>query len=336
MSDTQHTLIVSVNWIGDAVMAMPAVQAYRAKHPNDRISVLAKPSIAPLWRIHPSVDDTLVFESGLLGTIDTIQRLRKAPSLQCAYIMPHSFRSALIPFLARLPQRVGLPGDLRHIFVHEVVHPKMSDERRHQQFEYMDLLVPSWPSDTPPPSPILKIPDDVEQDMNVRLSDKSNIRVGLVPGAARGPSKQWPAEHFIALGQRLVGELETDIVVAGTAGERVLCEQVAGSIGTKASSWAGHTNLYEWLALLAACDVVVANDSGAMHIATAIGRPVVALYGITDPATTGPLGDQAIVLQHSKKRHRDVPRDSAEAREALAAIMPEEVYEAVRQAVGKG
>ena len=335
MPDTPHTLIVSVNWIGDAIMAMPAVQCFRAAYPNERITVMAKPGIEPLWRIHPDVDDTLVFESGLRGTLKTVQCLRDAGPFTRTYIMPHSFRSAWAPFLARIPQRIGLPGDFRAWLVHEIVHPNLSVERQHQQYEYVDLLVPGWQGDSPP-APNLQVPDEVQMKMNSQLNVTEGMRVGLVPGAARGPSKQWPTEHFIALGQRLAAEADVDIVVAGAASEQVLCERVAEAIGSRASSWAGRTNVYEWLALLATCDVVVANDSGAMHVATALGRPVVALYGITDPATTGPLGDHAIVLQHSEKRQRDVPRESVEACEALAAITPDEVYDAVWRAAGKG
>jgi heptosyltransferase II len=332
----EHTLIVSVNWIGDTIMAMGAVQAYRAKHPDHRITVLAKSAVQALWRFHAAADDLLPLETGWAGTRRTIQRVRAQGPFTCAYVLPHSFRSAWIPLRAGIPRRIGLPGPLRRFLLTDIVRPDLRPGRIHQSFEYLDLLVPG-PIDRACPLPCLQIPEAIRQRARKRLAVNGETLIAFVPGAARGPSKQWPPERFAAVGRKL---LEQDssrrIVVSGSAAEVALCEQVATAIGHGAESLAGRTGIDDWIALLGLCDAVVANDSGAMHVAAALGTPVVAIFGITDPATTGPTGPHAHVLQHSTRRCRDVPRVSREADTALAAVTVDEVAQAVEQALTTG
>jgi heptosyltransferase-2 len=174
--------------------------------------------------------------------------------------------------------------------------------------------------------PHLELPEDALASARKRIAAAAEPRVALIPGAARGPAKQWPREHFIELGRRLCENRKCGIVVLGISRETALCEEVAKGIGPAALNLAGHTGLAEWIAVLKACDLVVANDSGGMHLAAVVGTPVVALYGITDPSRTGPLGKICRVLQNSDLRTRDIPRDSPEARASLAAIHPEEAY----------
>ena len=157
--------------------------------------------------------------------------------------------------------------------------------------------------------------------------------IGLIPGAARGPSKRWPAEHFSEAGRKLAALPGVRMAVIGAPGEERLCHSVAAEIGDKAVSLAGHLDFPAWAGVLQRCRAVVANDSGGMHLAAALGTPVVALFGHTDPGRTAPLGT-ARVLQHATTRTRDIVRDSESARLSLASIQPVEVYDAVRQLAG--
>jgi heptosyltransferase-2 len=180
----------------------------------------------------------------------------------------------------------------------------------------------------------LSIPDGAAEAAKSRLSEVPRPRIGFLPGAARGPAKRWPSGHFAELGLRLAGDRACSVVLFGTAAEAEACDDIAAAVGTRATNLAGRSTLQEWAALLAECDVVVTNDSGGMHIAAAVGTPVVAVYGMTDPAVTGPLGSRCTVLQEGGERSRDIARDSQEAIERLASIKPERVYDAVVEYLG--
>ena len=324
LNDRQRVLICGVNWIGDSVMSMPALQAFRKANPASHITMLVKPGLIPLWKLHMAFDGILPLHEGIAGTLKTAAAVRRL-RFDKAFILPHSFRSAVVPWLAGVPKRIGMPGHWRDFMLTEVIRPLERPGRSHQAYEYMELLIPAA-VDAELEPPHLELPEDTLASARKRIATAAEPRVALIPGAARGPAKQWPCEHFIELGRLLSEKKRCGIVVLGISREAALCEAVAKGIGPSAINLAGHTGLAEWIAILKACDLVVANDSGGMHLAAAVGAPVVALYGITDPSKTGPIGKIFRVLQNSDFRARDIPRDSREARARLAAILPEQVY----------
>jgi len=332
--DGGGALLCGVNWIGDAIMSMPAVQAFRGRHRDARIAMLVKPAVASLWRMHAAVDRVLVLGPGLGGVWRASAAVRHL-GCERAYVLPQSFRSALVPYLARVPARIGMPGHHRDFMLTDVVTPTQGTGREHQGFEYADLLTPE-PIINALAHPMLTVAAPAREAARRLLTEPDGrVRIALCPGAARGPSKQWPAQHFIELGKRLVSSEIGPIAVLGSSAEVPLCGTVTDGIGDGAINLAGRMTFDVWAAVLEQCRVVVANDSGGMHLASALQTPVVALYGITDPGKTGPLGP-ARILQHSPDRTRDVPRDSSEARFWLASIQPEEVYEAVQGLLDEG
>jgi heptosyltransferase-2 len=160
--------------------------------------------------------------------------------------------------------------------------------------------------------------------------------IGVMPGAARGPAKRWSAERFAEAARRLRAELGGSVVVMGGAGDAEACAAVVAGVGDGVLNLAGVTTLGEWAALLAECRLVLCNDSGGMHLAAALGVPVVAVFGITDPIRTGPLGTRCRVVQHSMQHDRAVPRESAAARAALAAVTVDEVVAAAQELLARG
>ena len=325
-----RVVVCGVNWIGDTVMSLPALQAYRAAHPDRHLALLVKPALADLWALSPVPDEVLRLEPGVGGMRRTVARVREG-AFDEAFVLPHSFRSALVPFLARVPRRCGMPGHGRDFMLTRVVPPRGGTGREHQAYEYLDLLTPGTDQLARP----ALCPDAAAMARARALLEPASARwIGFLPGAARGPSKQWPAAHFGELGRRLCAEQGVNVAVMGSPSEEPLCREVAAAAGPGAVNLAGRTDLPTWVALLAACAAVVGNDSGGMHLAAAAGTPVVALFGITDPAKTGPLGP-ARIIQHGRRKARDVPRDSREARLSLASIAPAEVYEAVCESLKK-
>jgi heptosyltransferase-2 len=336
--DAPRLLIVATSWLGDGIMMLPALAVLRQRLPHAHMTILAKPAVAPLWHLFPGANEVLVLEKGLRGTPKTVRQVRRG-QFDFAYICPRSFRSAVIPFLARVPGRRGLAGHSRDWMLTETVHLDATAREGHQVQEYLQLFgVEHDPLLIPP---LLVVPGEQTVLAQRRLFETWQERVGrldaprvvgLFPGAAHGPSKRWPAERFIQLGKRLLGEYSVRILVLGAKGDREVCDEVAKGIGRGALNLAGKTPLATLVAYLQLCRVVVSNDSGGMHLAAAVGTRVVGLFGVTDPGKTAPLGKgHALILAKGVARHRDLPSDSETARQAMMSIGLDDVYGAVRE-----
>ena len=326
-AEHRRELVVSVNWIGDAIMAMPALQEYRRRFPRVELVVLARGIMADLWKLHRSPDRVIRY-NGRPGLAHPIFSELRAAAFDQAWILPNSFRTAWIAARSGIPKRTGLGRGIQRPLINDHRAIALPPERRHQAWEYLELMAPD-PTRAAIPPPELAVSEAVVTAAWERHERWSDPVIGLIPGAARGPSKRWPPEHFIAAARSFIREGHR-IVLFGGPDDRILCEAIAAELGDRAINKAGQTSLAEWAVLMSACRLVVANDSGGMHLAAALGRPVVALYGLTDPEKTGPLGTTCRILQHSAKRARDIARDSAEARASLAAIRPETVVETAR------
>ncbi len=324
-----RVLVVGVNWLGDSVMAMPALQRWRGRHPAAELVLLVKPALRPLWALHAAPDAVWVCPPGPGGLWRAVRDARAA-GFDAAYILPHSFRSALVPFLARVPRRIGPPGHGRDWMLTERRALPRDPARRHQAFESLAVLG----EDGPLEPPRLRLAPGLQARAEALLGGPGPCRVALLPGAARGPAKRWPADRFAEVGRQLIARLKCHMVVLGSEPERPLADSVARAIGPEARSLAGRTSLPELAAVLARCVLAVANDSGGMHLAAAAGTPVAAVFGLTDPSRTGPLGAAVRVLQAGGPGRREVPRDSEEARARLLRVTPDDVVAASLELLG--
>ena len=329
MTSPRHALICGVNWLGDAIMSMPAIQAFRAMHPATRLALLTKPPLQPLWTLQAAVDELRVLRETTADTFRCAMALRR-DGFDCVYVLPNSFRSALVPWLAGIPIRTGRRGHGRTALLNDRRDRRDASTGAHQQWEYADLLgVGNTPAGLPAPNLTIAASDADRCLRNLGLSG-TGLRIGLFPGAARGPSKRWPEARFVETGRRLREDTGAQIPVFGTSAEADLCARVAAGIGKGALSMAGRTTLTELAAVLSRCHVVVANDSGGMHLAAAVGAAVVAVFGLTDPRRTGPLGPRCRVIQpEGVTGCRDIARQSRAAMDVLNAIPVASVYAAV-------
>ncbi|MBT3191009.1 MAG: lipopolysaccharide heptosyltransferase II [Verrucomicrobia bacterium] len=327
MKEKSNMLVCGLNWLGDACMSMPALQYFCSRHPGTRITMLTRPSLTPLWDMHPNVHATIPLRPQL-GSMLSAARCAKDCGIETAYVFPNSWRSALVPFFARIPTRIGTRGHHRGILLTKTTRESARAKAGHQQWEYVDILGLGDLQELPPPT--LVVPDAAAQAVEALMpSPEMTDWIALIPGAARGPSKQWPQEHFVSAAQQIAENHPCRFVVLGTAGEAPLCDAVAAAIGDRALSLAGKTSLEALIAALDRCATVICNDSGGMHLAASVGTPVAAIYGITDPIKTGPLGpNHQLIRADGVTASRDVPRDSIEAREALQSISPDRVSQA--------
>jgi len=303
-------LVRATNWLGDAVMSMPAIRAIRQVFPHAHLAVLARPSVAGLYARERVIDRVIPYPA-LKGLGD---RRQFAASLRVerfdgAILLPNSFDAALIVWLAGIPERIGYRRDGRGMLLTRAIEvPQPGDIPRHERFYYLELLRRAGLIERFPESVAIRL-DGIAEARAAGAAHLSALGVagpaiGISPGAAYGDAKRWLPERFAESGQKLAGALGASVLVFGAAAERPLCETVAETLrraGVDARNLAGETSLPEFIHLAAACRLFLSNDSGAMHIASALGVPTVAVFGATDDTTTGPTGDGArVVREHAE------------------------------------
>ena len=296
-------MVISPNWIGDAVMAQPLLQRLKARHPDRPIDVLAPPSVAPVWRAVREVDTVLEtpFRHKALQLRERWKyaRLLRARGYVDAYVLPNTLKYALIPWLAGIPRRVGYKGEMRHGLIN-VMHHDDVPPRPMVPFYAALALAPDAPL-APAPRPRLRVPDQRIAAAFERLGiAQDRPLVVFAPGAEFGAAKRWPPRHFAALAQAVLeGDGAAQVALLGSPKDRDTCDEVLALAGAAAASMrnlAGETRLDEAFALIAGAAAVVANDSGLLHIASSLNRPVIALYGPTDPDHAPPFSDMARAL----------------------------------------
>ena len=276
-------LLRAPNWLGDGVMALPAVRALRRACPQTELTVAAPAKLAALWRACPHIDHILPLESPRhYGT--TVAALRKG-KFATALLFPNSFRSGLEARLAGIGTLVAIDQPLRNLLVaHRVPRRAFDPARLHQMYDYLALAAAfgADPHGLAEPGPLLQLPEEWAASAEAGA-------VVLCPGAAYGPAKRWPAERFAEVGRALAAQNLGPLIVAGAAGDAAAAAEVAALI-PGARNAAGGTSLDEFMASIARARLVVTNDSGAMHLAAAFGVPGVAIFGSTEPKLTGPIG----------------------------------------------
>ena len=302
-------MVRATNWIGDAIISLPAIETLRGRYPGTEIVVVAKPWVAELYSNHPALLRLLIYDAngehrGRRGFSKLIESLRQE-RFDAAVLFQRAFHAAWMAWRAHVPIRIGYRTDGRGPLLTEAVRLPSPGYLGHQAAEYLELLFLSGLVDDRPPAArevhlaATKAERRWAADALKGLGlDGPRCFVGLNPGAAFGPAKRWPVERFAALGDRLVGALGADVLVFGSKDERPLAEAVARAMQRTPLVLAGNTTLRQWMALTERCRLVVANDSGAMHVAAAMGVPVVAIFGSTDARATGPLSPWARVVQH--------------------------------------
>jgi heptosyltransferase-2 len=295
-------LVRATNWVGDAVMSLPALRALRERLPQAHIAILAKPWVAELYRREPFCDRLIPFTAGDLTSKWRAARELRPENFDCAILFQNAFEAAAIAFAARIPERIGYARDGRSpLLTKAIAVPRAGEIPRHQRFYYLELLRRAGIIDEFPSSDSIRLEGAPEARLNgiarFRELGLGDCVVGVSPGAAYGTAKRWLPDRFADAANRVAGELGASVAIFGSSRERDLCAAVAGAISARTRNFAGETALAEFIDMAAACRVYLTNDSGAMHIASALGVPTVAVFGATDDIATGPTGPLARVVR---------------------------------------
>lgn len=297
----EKILVVGPSWVGDMIMAQSLFKMLKRFDEQAIIDV-----VAPLWcqslltrmpEVNEGIVSTFQHRELSLAKRYRLGRMLRRQLYDRAIVVPRTFKSALIPFFARIPKRTGLLGEMRYGLINDIRAGAASKDRPMIE-RYMRLVTDDVPED--PPRPALRIDRQAQHETLKRLglSSDGNI-VGLAPGAEAGPAKRWPARRFVELAEALVERGKT-VWLLGSAKERALADEIVRDAKVdQLVNLCGRTTLPEAADLLACCESVVANDSGLMHMAAATGCHVVALYGSSSPRYTPPLTTRQNVIYHA-------------------------------------
>jgi heptosyltransferase-2 len=309
-------LVRGTNWLGDAVMTTPALLRLREKFSNAHIALLTPEKLKDLWTGHPAVNETISLIPG--ESIFSVGQKLRAGKFDLALVLPNSPRSAIETWLAGIPRRVGYARPWRNFFLTQTIAPRPDavkmqkrsvaeintlisrppDTRRqppatvHQIHEYLHLAATLGANPEPLAPQLFIAPDEIENAKRKFGLEKITQPVfGLNPGAEYGPAKRWPVERFIAAAKEIQQRTNCVWLIFGGKNDAAIASQIASALHASRFTFhdlSGKTSLRELMSLLKLCHVLLTNDSGPMHVASALGTPVVAPFGSTSPELTGP------------------------------------------------
>ncbi|WP_435928366.1 ADP-heptose--LPS heptosyltransferase RfaF [Dryocola sp. BD613] len=343
-------LVIGPSWVGDMMMSQSLYRTLKARYPQAIIDVMAPAWCRPLLSRMPEVNEALAMPFGH-GALEIGERRRLGHSLRekrydRAYVLPNSFKSALVPFFANVPQRTGWRGEMRYGLLNDArvldkqAWPLMVE--RYIALAY-DKSVMQSAKDLPQPLlwPELQVNEGEKVQTCAAFNlDASRSIIGFCPGAEFGPAKRWPHYHYATLAGRLI-DAGYQVVLFGSAKDKEAGNDILAALTTAQQAHcrnlAGDTALEQAVILLAACKAVVTNDSGLMHVAAALNRPLIALYGPSSPDFTPPLSHQARVIRLISGYHKVRKGDAAEGyHQSLIDITPERVMDELTALLSAG
>lgn len=334
------TLVIGPSWVGDMLMSQSLYRHLKQQNPDQTIDVLAPDWCRPVLERMPEVNRAIAMPVGH-GNIQWGVRKAVARDLQRAQydralILPNSLKSALIPWFANIPTRTGWKGEMRYGLLNDLrklnktAFPLMVQR-------YVGL---SQPTSAPALSreqilpPQLRVDESAQQAALTEFNLSAEKAIAFCPGAEFGPAKRWPDYHYAALAQQLIG-LGYQVWLFGSGNDQPICQQIIEQLSPEQQAHccnlAGATSLPQAIDLIAACQAAVSNDSGLMHIAAAVGTPLVALYGPTSPGFTPPLSDKAEIIRLIDGFHKIRKGDGEQGyHQSLIDITPERALAALQ------
>lgn len=300
----ENILLRAPNWIGDAVMCLPAAEAVAGLWPGSPLTVLTRPHALPVFENVPGVTSLMAYENrgrhaGVRGRVALAMELKRRGFTR-AVLFQNAFDAALVARMAAIPERTGYARDMRSPLLTRAVPVPGELKTRHQVHYYLHLAEALGAEVPKDPMPRLYVSGSESEKAGALLAGEGlggKALAGAAPGASFGPAKRWPPERFAEVLERLYNERGLTPLVCGGPDDRAVCDEVAARLTVPHLNLAGRTSLREFISLLPRMSVFVTNDSGPMHLAAASAVPTVAVFGSTDPVATGPLGPATAVVK---------------------------------------
>lgn len=311
-------LIRSSNWLGDAVMSVPAIKTIKNGRPDARVSIAVPEKLAALWKIVPEVDDIIALPSK--SVVATARLFRRKPPFDVAILFPNSLRGALELFLAGIPRRVGWRGHWRRWLINQIPRETIPLGIVHQTYKYLELASTL--------GAVMKPEFPPANSINGR---REQFKFGLCPGAEYGPAKQWP--QFAEVAQEIAGRFSVQWILFGAPGDGAIGAKIATVLGDKCVNRIGQTTLEQLINELRDCDLLLTNDTGTMHLADLLRVPTVSIFGSTEPKRTAPLGQGHRIFRHHVECSPCFLRECPLDFRCMTAVTSAEVIAGIEQVI---
>ena len=335
----KRILIRATNWVGDAVMTLPALDAVIENFPSASITLLAKPWVEPIFTHHPAVDRILVFNKGEgafagFGEMIRAIRLIRKGKFDLAVLFQNAFEAAFLTYMGGVKYRIGYSTDGRGFLLTHRIVPSDEVLKIHQSAYYLSILRGmGW--EAKGRNPAIHVSQE-DKDSADRILGTEGIRegdvlVGLSPGAIFGGAKRWSPERFAEIGDRAVEEWGARVLIFGSGKEKEICSHVCSSMASQSLNLCDRTSLNVVMGMISRCFFFTTNDSGLMHIAAALGVSTVAIFGPTDHVATGPLGPKTMIVKHETECAPCLKPECPTDHRCMLKIGSEEVWQAMER-----
>jgi heptosyltransferase-2 len=298
-------LIRGTNWIGDAILTLPAVASIRATYPKAHIAILVKPWVADIYKLFSDLDEIIIYENKFDNPagVFLLAQILKEKKFDAAILLQNAIEAAIIAFLAGIPLRAGYDSDARGLLLTHRVRRTKEIKKIHQIDYYLEMVKALG---------CLPVVREMHVETKLNILDSRNVLskfipdtgktiIGIAPGATYGPAKKWFPDRFAVVADSLSKKFSAQVIIMGGKADAETAQEVQKLANTKLVNLSGKTTLREAIYLISQCRLFISNDSGLMHIAGALNVPTVAIFGSTNPATTAPVGSKSVIVR------REVP-----------------------------
>jgi len=340
-----RVVVRGTNWVGDAVMTLPALRELRRLLPGAHITLATRPWAKELFADADFLDDLLIYDRrGAWSALKHTSEWRRG-HFDLAVLLPNAFEAALIPSLARVPFRIGYATDGRtRLLTNPLPVPEWRNSR-HEVFYYLNIIAGLERAIVGGEQIVDRAPDASLHISEQRQSDALDLlgaqglragraMVALCPGSINSRAKRWPAERYSVLADILMNELDAEVLLIGSPEELDVSLEISTRMRNKPILMTGKTSLAQLAAVLSLVDLLVTNDTGPAHIASGLGRPTLVIFGPTNPLTTRPFSAVAEIVRHPPDCAPCMLRDCPIDHRCMTAISPEEVFERARLLLG--
>ena len=329
-----NILIRGTNWIGDAILTLPAMASIRATYPLAHIAVLAKPWVADIYKFFSDVDEIIIYEDkyDTPAGVFRMANMLKEKNFDAAILLQNAIEAAIIAFVARIPLRAGYNSDARGLLLTHSVKRTKEIRKVHQIDYYLEMVKALG---------CVTVDRQMRLETRINLQDAQNIVqkyipetnkaiIGIAPGATYGPAKRWLPDRFAGVADKLSESFPMQGILFGSKADWDVAEKVRAAARTKLINLAGKTNLQEAIYLISQCRLFISNDSGLMHIAGALNIPTVAIFGSTNPVTTSPAGNKTTIVHSNVSCSPCLEETCPTDFSCMKLISVENVFEAVQ------
>jgi heptosyltransferase II len=301
-------LIRATNWVGDAIMALPTLRAVRRRFPDAEIAIVARPYVADIYRDQAICNQLIAYDrkglhAGISGREQLASEIR-AQKFDVALLLQNAFDAAWLVWRANIPERIGYARDGRSFLLTKAVPlPRQGEIPAHEKFYYLELLRRAgWLDSVQNETFIeLRVPEEKRRSAEEFLCEsgvqRDALRIAIGAGASYGSAKCWLPPRFAEVANRLQSESDAVVILLGTSAEAGVAAAISADMRQPPVDLTGKTAIADLPALLSQCHIFIGNDSGAMHVAAAVGLPVVAVFGPTDPEGTAPVTPRCNIVQ---------------------------------------